>query len=54
VRSLSSGILHAEAGPELASAADQAESIGGFVGVDDVPNSVLVLALPWPRRRVEA
>ena len=53
-RTLSTGILHAEAGPELASAADQAESIGGFVGVDDVPNSVLVLALPWPRRRVEA
>ena len=53
-RSLATGILHAEAGAELASAADQAESIGGFVGVDDVPHSVLVLALRWPRRRVEA
>ena len=53
-RSLATGILHAEAGAELASAADLAESIGGFVGVDDVPHSVLVLALPWPRRRVEA
>lgn len=53
-RVLATGILHAEAGPELAAAADQAESIGGFIGVGDAPNSVLILALPWPRRRVEA
>jgi signal transduction histidine kinase len=53
-RTLATGIVHAEAGEALASAGAQAESIGGYVGVEDVSHSVLVLALPWPRRRVEA
>jgi signal transduction histidine kinase len=53
-RTLATGIVHAEAGEALAAAGAQAESIGGFVGVGDVPTTVLMLALPWPRRRVEA
>jgi signal transduction histidine kinase len=53
-RTLATGIVHSGAGDALAAAGAQAESIGGFVGVEDVPHSVLVLALPWPRRRVEA
>lgn len=53
-RALATGIVRAEAGEALAAAGAQAESIGGFVGVGDVPTTVLMLALPWPRRRVES
>jgi hypothetical protein len=53
-RALATGIVHSDAGEALAAAGVQAESIGGYVGVEDVPNSVLILALPWPRRRVDA
>jgi signal transduction histidine kinase len=52
-RSLATGIVHADAGAALEAAGAQAESIGGFIGVGDAPNTVLMLALPWPRRRVE-
>ncbi|MFC5676000.1 sensor histidine kinase [Aeromicrobium endophyticum] len=53
-RTLATGIVRADAGQQLTSAANQAESIGGFVGVEDIAHTVLVLALPWPRRRVES
>ncbi len=57
-RTLATGIVQAspagQTGTGLVAAATQAESLGGFVGVEDAATTGLVLALPWPRRRVDA
>ena len=57
-RTLATGIVQAspagETGEGLVAAATQAESLGGFVGVEDAEQTGLLLALPWPRRRVDA
>ncbi len=56
-RTLATGIVQAspagETGEGLVAAATQAESLGGFVGVEDAPQTGLLLALPWPRRRID-
>ncbi|WP_082555915.1 HAMP domain-containing sensor histidine kinase [Aeromicrobium sp. Root472D3] len=57
-RTLATGIVQAapagQTGTGLVAAATQAESLGGFVGVEDAATTGLVLALPWPRRRIDA
>jgi signal transduction histidine kinase len=57
-RHLATGIVQAspsgETGDGLVAAATQAEALGGFVGVADQASTGLLLALPWPRRRIDA